>query len=556
MNLLALDMMDKFRPYLYLGSHYSIHSALYSYLAYPFFFIFGPTDFSMELVAALFHLATIIVCFKLAEKFISRTTGLIFAYLVSVAPIYLINIYTWSEYGLVAFLNVLSVYIFCLALSGSSPKKAVAAALLYSASCLQAIYSLLLFPFFIILPLCLWVCRGRRYRKSIFISAFLFAAVTAAILILAEIFVQLDMNFFGQYFGYYRDSTFAGGFGTARPQFIWAGRLVTLFGRPWYFSVLTSITAFSSGYARVAFNIFESASVMKSYYRMCYPAAINLFFIIGLSGLIFIICRNWIKRQRLPGFGQVLLVSWFVAVCVSFVNVYPYHLLKIYIMPMPYLFAALAVKYMGDLAKVLTKRRSAQTAVLVILTSFLVAGQLLFSYVHIFCKYKHDKARSMYYDLYHGWRYGRSYREVGDYLLKDAPLKKDGKFRSIFIYTVSPYTGRQGNEICSVLYNSIDWVTRNKINIIYDDIHTSYNKYGTPESLRNYLYQLFFKFPEVQAIYFADFRDNGDNYSFFSRLYPGIKPYAVVNDDDRLDYDCVLYKFERANWLQQLNKGV
>ena len=148
-NLLALEMMDKFRLCFYLGSTYSIHSTVFSYLVYPFFYIFGPTDFSMEFVSALFHLGVVIVCYKLGKDFFSKAFGLIFAYLVAVAPLYLINVYTWNEYTLIAFLNILSVYYYLRAFREHSAGKMALSGFCYALSCLQAIYSMLLLLFFV-----------------------------------------------------------------------------------------------------------------------------------------------------------------------------------------------------------------------------------------------------------------------------------------------------------------------------------------------------------------------------------------------------------------------
>ena len=128
------------------------------------------------------------------------------------------------------------------------------------------------------------------------------------------------------------------------------------------------------------------------------------------------------------------------------------------------------------------------------------------------------------------------------FLLRCARLKYKGKLKSIFIFTIAADTSAG---ICSLFYNSIDWYTKNEIRIIYDVKPVSLVKYGTGQALAQYLNQLFYEYPDVQAIYFADFYDTKDNFSFFSKIHPDIPYYQIVNDDDLLDYDCILYKFVR-----------
>ena len=41
-SLLALDLLSGFKLYAYIGSHYSVHSSLLSYLFYPFFVLLCP----------------------------------------------------------------------------------------------------------------------------------------------------------------------------------------------------------------------------------------------------------------------------------------------------------------------------------------------------------------------------------------------------------------------------------------------------------------------------------------------------------------------------------
>ncbi|MDP2905759.1 MAG: glycosyltransferase family 39 protein, partial [Candidatus Omnitrophota bacterium] len=460
-NLLALEMTDKFRLCFYLGSTYSIHSTVFSYLVYPFFYIFGPTDFSMEFVSALFHLGVIIVCFQIGKDFFSKAFGLVFAYLVAVAPIYLINVYTWNEYTLIAFLNILSVYYYLRAFREHSGQKMALSSFFYALSCLQAIYSMLLLLFFVsyallnlinfrkdaanfnqgaprsrapvILRIIFYIGAVLAFLylilllRAMFVSSFaalyyagisllllmgyfvfrklpgilqealrfhlLFFAIAAVILLLADLFVQLDVNFFGQQFGHYRDTYYAGGIGPFRAPFVFGGKALAIYGRPVYLSVLSSIFAFRTGYAKVALDFSESARIMVSYYRQCYDPAVNLFFLFGIFGLFFDIARRAYKRERLDT-RQIFPLAWLIAATAAFVNVYPYHMLRIYILPMPYLLAALGINYIGDLsAYVYNRRRFAGTVALVALTLFLSLRQIDFCVKNIFRKFTADKAR-------------------------------------------------------------------------------------------------------------------------------------------------------------------
>lgn len=613
-NLLALDLMGGFRPWLYLGSHYTIHSSLYSWLVLPLFYLFGPTDFSMELLSAIFHLGTIVFCFKLGNGFFNRKIGIIFAFLVSIAPIYLLNIYTWPEYSLIAFLNLSSIYYFLTGFSEGSKRRIILSSVLFSLSCSQSIYSIALSPVYLVYalfqaylylrnpgqPKYLPVRRkkslfsaaliylpvliaflylaasleamfiGRSFRilyygaiclvtfagisifnklsagaKKILNFSCLFFIITATALLLMDLFIQLDINFFGRNFGYYRDTTFAGGFGTARPFFVFGGAPLAIFGRPLYMSVLSSLLPFSSLYSRVSFSLPEFFRTQLAYYKNCFPPAINIFIIIGIIGILADILYRKFKKFPLNA-GLIFALIWLLGITLAFFNAYAQQMLRIYVLPMPYLFAALGVYYVSRAAQYGFKgKRGVLVLTASIVVLFLSLKQLLFIKGNIYDKYKYDKNRSNYFKLFHGWPYGRSYKEAGEFLLKDAPLKERDKFKSILVYTIA---GDTSQGICSVFYNNIDWYTRNKIKILYDAKPVSRIKYGSSSALAGYLSRLFAAYPDVRAIYFADFYDTKDNFSFFSKMHPHIKPYKIVNDDDNLDYDCILYKFERDNW--------
>lgn len=475
-NLLALDLMEKFRPYLYLGSHYSIHSSLYSYLVLPLFHIFGPTDFSLELLSSLFHLCTIFVCFKLGRRFFDQSIGWVFAFLVAIAPIHLVNIYTWPEYSLITFLNTLSIYYFLAGFQDMSKWKLIISSLLYSLSCFQAIYSILLLPFFIIYALIQAILYSRNYeqtklsqrnyRKYKFLShifkapvllaflyliillqvmyadnyatlfylscilflfllylgfrwlpetskrilkfCFLFFVIFATIMLLLDLFIQLDVNFFGQKFGYYRDTTFAGGFGTTRQAFVFKGRPIRIFACKIYVSVLNSLFFFSSNYSKVSFSLLQLWKTMSSYYRKCFPLLINIFMIIGLIGFITKIFYRKYKKQTLD-IKYIFPSIWIIGIVTSFINVQPHHILRIYILPMPYFFAAWGIYYLGFISKYIAtnifKVNLKDSKIVIRFTILILAlalnlSQLRFLLKNVYQKYKYDKAHSNYYQLF------------------------------------------------------------------------------------------------------------------------------------------------------------
>lgn len=613
-NLLALDLMDKFQAIFYIQG-YTLHSSFFSYLLYPLFNIFGPTDLSIELLAAFFHLGTIFICFKLGERFFNRIFGSIFATLVGIAPNYIINIYTWQVYSFISFLNILAIYYFTVALEERSLPKLITSSLLYTLSCFQAIYSLFLLPVFVIFALihlilfkdkefstnqvhsgssyikknllpsifyilviiafayliltlqamfitryvaiyyliivavlltghCIYKKINERFRKILKFYS-LFFLILAASLLLLDLFLQFDANFFNQKFLYHRNNYFAGGFGPMRPAFILAGRAIKLFGKQIYLAVFGPLFVFKPDYTGFYLNLSESLKIMVLYYKKCFPLEINIFFVSGIIALLIDILYKKYKKDRYS-IIQVLGLSWFLGITISFINLNPSNMLRIANMPMPYFFAAYGVySYGRAMQYVFGGKRKIFLLAIVIILLFLTLKQLFFLKENIFEKYKRDKANSNYFSLFNGWPYGRDYKEVGNFLLKDAPLKKGGKYRSIFIYSIITNPDSI-NGICAIFYNNIDWYTQNKIKIIYDIKPISILKYGSEESLRRYINQLLSENPDVQAIYFADFYDTKDNFSFFSKLHPGIPYYKIINDDTALDYDCILYKFQRA----------
>jgi hypothetical protein len=111
-NLLTLELWEHFRLYLYLGSHYHVPSSIFSYLAYPLFLLLGPGDLPLELLAAIFHIATVYFSFRLGERFHGRPLGLLFALFAGLGPIHLIQVYTLPDLSFAIFLNISAVYYF------------------------------------------------------------------------------------------------------------------------------------------------------------------------------------------------------------------------------------------------------------------------------------------------------------------------------------------------------------------------------------------------------------------------------------------------------------
>lgn len=60
----------------------------------------------------------------------------------------------------------------------------------------------------------------------------------------------------------------------------------------------------------------------------------------------------------------------------------------------------------------------------------------------------------------------------------------------------------------------------------------------------------------MAVIYIADYVDENDEiFSVFSKLYPKLKPYAVVDDDGVKNLDVKLFKFERGAWKAVLERA-
>jgi hypothetical protein len=151
----------------------------------------------------------------------------------------------------------------------------------------------------------------------------------------------------------------------------------------------------------------------------------------------------------------------------------------------------------------------------------------------------------MYYKLFYGHFYGRSYKEVGAFLLEDAPLKENGVYRSALVYTI-PEDSRIGRSL--PLFNTINWYTQNRIKVFFDFKDLSSELYGTKEGLRAYLKRLFEENPGLDVVYFADFVDKDNNFAYFSVAHPDIEPYTIVDDDGLPAFDCMLFRFDRSSW--------
>lgn len=619
-HLLAWDLLEKLRFYVYIGCHASIQSSLFSYILYPFFVIFGQNNLSVQLVSALFHLANVFVCFKLGERFYHRNFGLIFAFLVALSPFYILNVYMFMEYTFLSFLNCLSIYYFLVGFEEKSPWKLILSSFLYFMSCFSGLYSLPLFLFFAVYSLTkiflyiknkpenLTVNYLRAYKflylffypmaiiaflylvllleaihiqqgkflYYIFISIFLllmwlgfkklskstreilkfcsiFIVIAGMLLLLSDLFVQLDMNLFNQKFGYYRDTSYQfwrDFFGTGREILYVKGQEVKILGENIYSSVLNSLFSFTGkDYTRHARGIAEIYRSMQYCYKNLIPLPINIFMIIGTIGLGIDILLKKYKKIALS-VKQIFPLIWTLSMPLTFINISQWPGRKLYLMPFPYLFAALGIcysawfiRYINDnFIKIRFKNpQIITTTTMVSLTIFLNLNQVVFLKQEVLDRYINNKAKDEFAVFYKSTYY-RNYKEVGEFLLKDAPLKKDGKFRSIFIYTIRPQH----------FFNTIDWYTHKQIKIIYALRHQSSVLYGSRLSLYLYLSQLFFDDPNIQAIYFGDVYDSWLNSAFFSEIYPEIKPYTVISNGNPSIFDCILYKFERNTWRQQL----
>lgn len=608
-NLLALDLLEDFKVYLYLGSHYHVPSTLFSYFSYLLFLVLGPGDLAIELLATVFHLLTVCVCYRLGTDFHGRSTGIVFAILVAIAPILLIQVYTLPDLSFAVFLNITSVYLFLTGLKKLSPSTLVLAAVTYSIGCFQAIYSLMLFPFYIA-SLVLWRQENRTaavklskaavkwctivflpsytYLFLLFKATFMktapvmltlallsfalisvrfikkigggrafllvFPGVAIALLACFDLIVQIDYAFFGHEFGYFIEASPAGGYG-GRPHTHFMGQGVRVLGFQLYSSVLTSMFEFVGGdFAKVSMDFEPLRSLYSAYFLNSYPAFLRLLFYAGVASLLLESFNSLRKGEGLKLFSVYPLI-WLGAALMPLVNLGPdyFNIRRIYIPPLPYLFAAFGAAWIASLAGSVAKGLNSRTvyaAVLSVIVLLASCEQAWFSLDNIYLKYLSDKETSMYFKLFYGHYYGRSYKEAGEFLLKDAPLKKDGKYRAALVYTI-PEDSRIGRSL--PLFNTIDWYTKRQIRVIFDFKDKSRELYGTRDRLSAYLEGLFSKEPTLEAVYFADFIDDGGNFSYFSGAHRWIRPYAVINDDGTQNFDCKLFRFTRQGWKLSLD---
>jgi hypothetical protein len=403
-----------------------------------------------------------------------------------------------------------------------------------------------------------------RIRPAAWVRAgfsFLFVLVTLALLSYFDLIVQIDYFFFDHSFGYFLDATRAGGYG-GRPPVRYMGTELFIHGVPIYMSVLTSVYEFAgSSFAKSSFNLDAIKHLYSSYFAVSYPLSVRAFFFIGLISVAAGSVKSFIADKKLPLFYIYPLV-WCVAASAPLIDLGPdyYNIRRVYILPLPYIFTAFGVLGAAAAAAAVAKwsglcSNKQRVAVFfsVALAVFISADQIRFSVDNIFQKYTNDKKESMFFKLFYGHYYGRSYKEVGDFLLKDMPPQKDGIVNSVLIYSIpedTPY-GR-----ALPLFNTVSWYTNNRIRTVCDFKDKSIELYGTPQGLTNYLDSFFKPDPNVAAVYVADYVDEEDqNFSVFSRLYPRLKPYAVVDDDGVKRFDVKLFKFERESWKEMLREA-
>lgn len=609
-NLLALELLEDLSVYLYLGSHYHVPSSIYSYLSYLVMLFLSPGDVAVELPAAISHLATVYLCYLLGKRFLSLSVGIVFGALVAWGPMHLIQVYTMPDLSLAILLNVAAIYLFLAGLETFSAARVAASAVIFSLGCFQAIYSLLLLPFFLLcaITFMLWpeqvsveeksstplvrtvaalvfvlsipaysylyllyratylsltgyplilmaglslsfvvlMRKSRNAPRRFFLPAAFFG-VTAALLAYFDLIVQIDYYFFDHSLGYYIEADVAGGYG-GRPLVHFMGKELSLYGIPVRMSVLTSMFEFvGKDFARLsAVNIDGLRHLYSAYFVKSFPAAIRWFFYVGAAGLGW---RAWsmIRSGRKPSVFLFFPIFWLAAVVNPFVDLGPdyFNIRRIYILPLPYLIAAIGAVELSALAgRILEKSR---LPVLVTLAVLMTLAQVRFSADNIFTKAVIDKKSGMYFKLFYGHYYGRSYGETGAFLLRDAPLKENGIYKSALVYTI-PEDSLVGRSL--PLFNTINWYTQDKIRVHYAFKKRSADLYGAKESLADYIECLFEESPELQVIYFADFVDDKNNYAYFSTAHPDIRPYAIVDDDDSTAFDSLLYRFDRAGWKE------
>lgn len=607
-NLLALELLDDPSLYLYLGSHYHVPSSLYSYLSYLIMLVIGPGDIAVEIPAALSHLATAYLCYVLGRRFLGKPVGIAFGVLVAWAPMHLVQVYTMPDLSLAVLFNVAAIYLFLVGLETRSSMRVALSALIFSFGCFQAIYSLLLLPFYLLsaITFTVWPDEANVGEKStgsgkkvaaaaalvlslpaytylyllyratylphsgyslVFLSGFLLAflllmkkslhaserlffpafffALTAALLSYFDLIIQLDYYFFGHSFGYYIEADVAGGYG-GRPLVHFMGKELSLFGIPVRMSVLTSMFEFvGKDFARLsAVNVEGLVHLYSAYFIKSFPPQVQLLFFAGVIGLVWR-AASCIRSGMRPSLFAIFPLFWLASVVNPFIDLGPdyFNIRRIYILPMPYLVAAIGAVEVSLMAgKVL---KGSRVPLLIAIVALTTSAQIQFSADNIFTKALNDKKAGMYFKLFYGHYYGRSYGETGAFLLNDAPLKEKGLYRSALIFTI-PEDSFVGRSL--PLFNTINWYTHDMIKVHYAFKKRSAELYGTKERLANYIECLFEESPELQVIYFADFVDDENNYAYFSKVHSDIRPYAVVDDDGSIAFDSLIYKFERTGW--------
>ncbi len=612
-NLLALDLLGNPGLYLYLGSHYHVPSSLYSYLSYFFMLFLGTGDIAVEIPAALSHLATVYLCYLLGRRFVGLSVGIVFGVLVAWAPIHLIQVYTTPDLSLAILFNIAAIYLFLAGLESRSATRIALSALIFSLGCFQAIYSLLLLPFYLLcaITFTLWpaeagaeekgqttlvrtvaaflfvlsipaytylyllyratylplsgyplilmaglllgfivMLKKNRNASARFFLPALFLVVTTALLSYFDLIVQLDYYFFNHSLGFYIEADVAGGYG-GRPLVHFMGKELSLYGIPVRMSVLTSMFEFvGKDFARLSIiDIDGLRHLYAAYFVKSFPVAIRWLFFTGVAALVWR-ASSMIRSGRRPTVYQLFPLFWLAAVVNPFIDLGPdyFNIRRIYILPMPYLFAAIGAVELSVLAGLVLEK--SRVPVLVSLAVLMTSSQARFSSDNIFTKALKDKKAGMYFKLFYGHYYGRSYGETGAFLLKDAPLKENGIYRAALIYTI-PEDSLVGRSL--PLFNTVNWYTHGKIKIYYAFKKKSAETYGTKESLADYLECLFEESPDLQVIYFADFVDDKNNYAYFSKVHPDIRPYATVDDDGSVAFDSILYRFDRAGWRKALD---
>ena len=624
-NLLALDLWESPRLYLYLGSHYHVPSALYSYLAYPFFLVFGPGDLALELLSSIFHILTVLVCYMLGVRFHGKVFGSVFAVLVALSPMHLIQIYTLPDLSFAVFLSVSALYLYMTGLEDRSSLRIALGAAVYAVACFQAIYFLLLMPFYVVYSFIYLFRKGTKAKDSSFIKRLMaggaavliflillpaywylyllvraalglhpgqwvlytiaaagmillaalrkrltgiifslqFIYISVGLLLYFDLMVQVDYWFFGHSFGYFLDAIPAGGY-DGRPAAHFAGRELIVNGRLVHLSVLTSMLEFvgngTGSFANTGASGIESLRHLYSaYYLESFPVSIVWLSFIGAFSFIISAVAKVLRGEARAVF-YIYPIVLLAAVLMPIADLGPdyFNIRRIYILPVPYLFAAFGIMAIARASAypfmaLFPRRREYKlvAACAATLAAIVTFAQLAYSIDKIYLRYDFDKKTKMYFRLYYGHAYGRSYKEVGDFLMKDAPSRQGVAYRAALVFTI-PEDTPIGRSL--PLFNTVRWYSRDRVKVICDFKKKSTELYGTKELLAAYLEKLFRENPALDAVYFADFVDYGEHFSYFSKAYPSIRPYAVVDDGRHNNYDCKLYKFERWYWKDVLLK--